>query len=81
MLSKLFGGLYTDFNQDWFNDAGVFLLTTYKVQIMFPMVEFCLRSSIRTIKRCCDQKKIWPNDVQRSRAPTISKFVDLYLGQ
>ena len=31
LASKLFGGLYTDFNQDWFNDAGVFLITTYKV--------------------------------------------------
>jgi hypothetical protein len=81
LMSKLFGGLYTDFNADWFNDAGVFLLTTYKVQVMFPMVEFFLRSTVRTVKRCFDQRKCWPNDVNRSRAPTINKFVELYLGQ
>ena len=71
-LSNLFRGLYTDFNADWFNDAGIFLLTTYKVQMLFPIVEFCLRASIRTLKRCCDQKKIWPNDFSRTNAPTIS---------
>jgi hypothetical protein len=80
-VNSLFAGVYTDFNSDWFGDAGIFLLITYKVQILFPIMEFAMKSLIRMIKRCCDQKKIWPNDVNRTNAPTIGKFVDLYLGQ
>ena len=29
-FKKFFGGIYPDFNADWFNDAGVWLIVTFK---------------------------------------------------
>jgi hypothetical protein len=48
------GGIYNDFNAYYFLDAGKFMVSTFVSQMMFPVVEFFLRYSIRTVKRAYD---------------------------
>ena len=35
---------------------------------------------IRTIKRCVDQKRCWPNNLLDTSSPTIGLFYDKYMG-
>jgi hypothetical protein len=50
-MKWLFGGIYTDFVSDLFEDVGSFLVEVYKAQCLFPIVEFSLRATIRLVKR------------------------------
>ena len=76
----MFGGIYSEFESDFFDDVAVFLLEIYKIQMLFPMVEFTMRYVTRHVKRSVDQGRIWPNKLEETKCRTIPQFVDTYLG-
>jgi hypothetical protein len=75
-----FGGIYTDYVADFFDDVIGFLLEVYRIQICFPIIEFTMQATIRTLKRCVDQRKIWPNDIMQTSSPTMAILFEKYLG-
>jgi hypothetical protein len=40
LMTKLFSGIYTDFNMFWFADIGAVILGTMQVNTIFPVIEW-----------------------------------------
>ena len=80
-LDWIFGGIYTDIVSHMFSDVIGFLLEVYKAQMIFPIIEFAFGAGLRLIDRIKDQHKLWPNNLMKTRATTIEKFIDLYSGE
>jgi hypothetical protein len=79
-LNWWFGGIYTDFVSDWFEDVIGFMVDVYRMQICFPMIEFSVQAFKRCLGRCKDQKKCYPNDMMRTSSHTMSSLYDKYMG-
>lgn len=79
-LNWLFGGIYTDFVSDWFEDVIGFMVQVYRIQICFPLIEFTTKSVGRHVKRVLDQCKFCPTDMTRTKTPTMAMLYDKYMG-
>jgi hypothetical protein len=80
ILTSAFGGIYSEFQSDWFVDVAHFLVEIYKIQMLFPIVEFMMRYITRHLKRSWDQSKCWPNEPDKTTCKTVPQFVETYLG-
>jgi hypothetical protein len=79
-LDWAFGGIYTDFVSDFLADVINFMIQVYRIQICFPLIEFTTKSLGRTVKRCIDQARPCPNDMNRTNTPTMAMLYDKYMG-
>jgi hypothetical protein len=53
-FGKLFGGMYTDFNNTFFTDVAPVIFSTCQAQVQFPLVEFFGRYILRHMVRIMD---------------------------
>jgi hypothetical protein len=80
LMTKLFAGIYTDFNMFWFADIGAIIIGTMTVNTIFPVIEWFGYYGMRHVARMWDQKKFWPNDMIKTSCVTIDQFVKTYHG-
>ena len=52
--SDMFQGIYKNFNAEWFDDIGTQVLTSYKITVFMPIIEFFLLFAWRYIFRVYD---------------------------
>jgi len=79
-VNKLFTGIYTDFNPDWFADVGYTIQYNMIFNIFWPIMEFFMYYGLRHLTRMWDQRKWWPNAPEKTRSQTLSNFEKIYLG-
>jgi hypothetical protein len=80
LMTKLFSGIYTDFNMFWFVDIGAVILSTMQINAVFPVVEWFGYYGMRHASRMWDQKKFWPNDLKKTHCLTIESLCRTYHG-
>ena len=49
LINTLFGGIYTDFNSDWFNDVGNLIVYAMLFNAVWPVIEFFLFGALRFV--------------------------------
>ena len=54
VVNRLFGGLYTDFNREWFADVGYIIQRTMFYNAFWPMIEVLLSGAVRFAYRMLD---------------------------
>jgi hypothetical protein len=80
LLGSFFEGVYSDFNSDWFPDVGYVIIYNCLYNLVWPFIEFFVFYGIRHLKRCIDQRSIWPSNVFSTKCYTIQGFEDKYNG-
>lgn len=73
-------GIYTDFNSNWFIDAGYSIITTMTLNIFMPLVEFALGWVVRYLKRAWDQRSFSPGNYYQTHCNSIQEFIEIYSG-
>ena len=46
----------------------------------YPVIEFFMFYALRHVHRMRDQKKFWPNDIEKTHTKTLAGFAELYTG-
>jgi len=79
-INSFFGGIYTDMNAFWFADVGYVIVFNMCFNASWPIMEFFLFYALRHVKRMRDQKKFWPNAIEKTTTETLFGFTELYSG-
>ena len=83
-LNRIFQGVYTDYNSNWFNDIGNTLAQTMFLNIFSPVIETFAFTGLRFAKRIVDQRKllvpISHSAPFETKAKTLQGFQELYQG-
>ena len=83
-LKRLFQGVYTDYNSNWFNDIGNTLAQTMALNIFSPVIETFAFTALRFLSRMRDQGKVLVpishSAPFETRCRTLPAFEALYRG-
>ena len=79
-VTKLFDGLYPDFNALWFNDIGVLIVAIMLANLYWPQLEFFMYWGIRLLYRMWDQRTLFPTNERNTRCKTPQAFEEIYSG-
>eukprot|EP00347_Sterkiella_histriomuscorum_P007945 403346963 len=73
-----FEGIYPDMTYEWYNDIGSSLIITMLVAAFFPIADFLIFYSLRTVLRCLDRGCSCNKD--KTKCKSVQGYVNLYSG-
>eukprot|EP00352_Strombidinopsis_acuminata_P004913 CAMPEP_0176371566 /NCGR_PEP_ID=MMETSP0126-20121128/24786_1 /TAXON_ID=141414 ORGANISM="Strombidinopsis acuminatum, Strain SPMC142" /NCGR_SAMPLE_ID=MMETSP0126 /ASSEMBLY_ACC=CAM_ASM_000229 /LENGTH=175 /DNA_ID=CAMNT_0017731071 /DNA_START=2433 /DNA_END=2960 /DNA_ORIENTATION=- len=76
----LLNGQYSEIDEYWISDIGAIIYGTMVTNIFWPVIEWFMYYGMRFAYRMWDQRKLWPNDPERTHTKTVNAFADLYSG-
>jgi len=73
-----FNGMYADLNFEWYNDIGASFIVTMLTAAVFPIIEFCIAFSMKTVFKFLDRGCKFSGETTKKN--TIQAYINLYSG-